>query len=83
MNALNSIASYLPPKIRAAVYSVLAAVILLQQIWHIIPERYDGKIIASLSVLGFSMAAVNATPSPELPPPPAGGVPEDFPGEFQ
>lgn len=84
MNAtINNVASYLPPKIRATVYSALAAMILLQQIWHVIPERFDGRLTATLSVLGFSMAAVNATPPPAPPlPPDDGGVPPAFPGEF-
>ena len=83
MNALNNIAGYLPPKIRATVYTVLATLILLEAVWDLLPQPFEGKVLASLSVLGFGMAAINATPAPLPPPPPNGGVPEQFPGEFQ
>ena len=85
MNTLNNIASWLPPKVRATVYTILATLILLEQVWDLLPDAWDGKVVASLSILGFGMAAVNATPSPTppLPPPDNGGVPEQFEGEFQ
>ena len=84
MNTLNTIAGFLPPKIRATVYTVLATLILLSQVWDVIPDKWDGKVLATLSILGFGMAAVNATPPPLPPPPPDnGGVPENYPGEFQ
>jgi hypothetical protein len=83
MNALNNIASYLPPKVRATVYTILATAILLEAVWDILPQPFEGKVLATLSVLGFGMAAVNATPAPLPPPaPPAGDVPEEFDGEF-
>lgn len=82
MNALNNIAGFLPPKIRATVYTVLATLILLETVWDVLPQPFEGKILATLSVLGFGMAAVNAAPSPLPPAPPVGGVPEQFPGEF-
>ena len=84
MNAtINNIASYLPPKVRAVVYSVLAALILLEQVWDLLPDKWDGKVVATLSILGFGMAAVNATPPTTSPPPPDdGGVPPQFEGEF-
>jgi hypothetical protein len=83
MNAVNNIASYLPPKVRATVYTVLAALILLETVWDILPQPFEGKILASLSILGFGMAAVNATPPATSPlPPDDGGVPPQFEGEF-
>lgn len=85
MNTLNSIAGWLPPKVRAAVYTVLAAAIAVAELWDLLPDKYTGKILATLSILGFGMAAVNATPAPTppvLPPPDHGGVPENYPGEF-
>lgn len=83
MNAVNNIASYLPPKVRATVYTILAALIALAELWDVLPDEYAGKIIATLSILGFGMAAVNATPPPPPPPPPDDGrLVEQFPGEF-
>ena len=69
MNTLNSIASFLPPKVRATVYTVLAAFIAVAELWDLLPDKYTGKILATLSILGFGMAAVNATP-PQPPPAP-------------
>lgn len=83
MNALNTIAAFLPPKIRATVYTILATLILLETVWDLLPQPFEGKVLATLSVLGFGMAAVNATPAPLPPPPPSSGdVPEQYPGEF-
>jgi hypothetical protein len=84
MNALNNIAAFLPPKIRATVYTVLATLILLEAVWDLLPQPFEGRLLASLSILGFGMAAVNATPTPTPQrPPDNGGVPENFEGEFQ
>lgn len=79
---IRTVASFIPPAWRTAIYSVLGALILLEQVWDIVPEPFEGKLLATLSVLGFAMAGVNALPDKPLPPPPAGGVPEQFPGEF-
>jgi hypothetical protein len=80
---MNAIASYLPPKVRATIYAVLATLIGLEAVWDMINGEWESKIIATLAVLGFGMAAVNATPTPGvLPPPDDGLVPEAFPGEF-
>ena len=80
MNTVNNIAAFLPPKIRATVYTILAALILLETVWDVLPQPFEGKILATLSILGFGMAAVNATPSPL--PPSSSAIPENYPGEF-
>jgi hypothetical protein len=82
MNALNNLAGWLPPKVRATVYTVLATLTLLEAVWDLLPQPFEGKVLATLSVLGFGMAAVNATPSPPEPPPADGDLPEQYPGEF-
>ena len=82
MTAVQNVASLLPAKIRATVYTILGTLIFLEAIWDIIPEPFEGKLLATLGALGFGMAAVNAIPTPLPPPPPNGGVVPNFPDEF-
>lgn len=32
---------------------------LLELIWDVVPDPIEGKVLATLNVLGFSMAALN------------------------
>lgn len=66
---IRNIASFIPPGWRTAIYSLLGTLILLEQVWDIVPQPFEGKVLATLSALGFSMAAVNALPDKPLPPP--------------
>jgi len=55
----NQIGVYLPPKVRAGIYAVLAAInalFVLEQIWDVIPAITEGKILASLSAVGALLA---------------------------
>lgn len=54
-----TLASIIPPTARLWIYSILATLVLLEMIWDIIPNLIEGKVLASLSVLGFGMAALN------------------------
>jgi len=76
MESIRSIASFIPQRARAAIYSVLGALVLLEAVWDILPEPFEGKILKTLSVLGFGMAAVNAVP---VKPPPPPLLPPEFP----
>lgn len=49
----------LPPRVRQVVYSVLAALYLLEGIFDVVPDGAQTKIVAALAVLGFTMAAGN------------------------
>ena len=59
---IRTLASFIPAPWRAAIYSILGALVLLEQVWDVVPSPLEGKALATLSVLGFSMAAVNALP---------------------
>ena len=50
---IRSVASYIPAKIRAVIYSVLALAIALEAIWNVIPDAFDGRVLQTVSVLGF------------------------------
>lgn len=54
-----TLASIIPTKIRTAIYSILASMTLLELIWDVVPDPIEGKVLATLNVLGFSMAALN------------------------
>lgn len=53
------IAGWIPAKVRGVIYTVLGALTLLEVIWDIVPEPLEGKLLASLSVLGFGLALGN------------------------
>lgn len=55
------IAKLLPAKVRKYVYITLATALGLEQIFDVVPGPYEGKVIAALAVLGFGLAAKNAT----------------------
>lgn len=52
-------ASFIPAKFRALIYSVLGTAILLEEIWDLVPEILEGKVLKTLSVLGFVLALGN------------------------
>lgn len=55
------IADYLPAKARAVIYSVLGAAVALEAVWDLVPEPIEGKVLSTLTVLGFGLA-VTQTP---------------------
>lgn len=84
MTAVQNVASFIPAKFRAAIYTALGTLILLEGIWDVLPEPFEGKVLATLGALGFGVAAINASDrGAVLPPPAAPGLEEQFPGEFQ
>lgn len=54
-----SVAQAIPQKVRAWIYLVLGALYGLELIWDVVPDALEGKFMASLGVLGFSLAALN------------------------
>lgn len=52
----NVIADVIPAVYRRGVYLVLGAAIGLEAIWDVVPPVMEGKVLASLSVLGFGLA---------------------------
>lgn len=56
-----TLAQSIPVKFRQGVYSVLATAIALEAIFDVVPDVWQGKVLAALSVLGFGVAVSNAT----------------------
>jgi hypothetical protein len=77
---IRTLAQSVPPKWRTFIYSTLATVVGLEAVLDVVPAGIESKALAVLVVLGFGVAVGNV--STPLPPPPAGGVPEQYPGEF-
>lgn len=47
------------PKVRQAIYAVLATAYALEAIWDIVADELEGRLLTSLGVLGFALAAGN------------------------
>ena len=56
------IAKLLPPRVRQAVYVILATAVGLELIWDVFPAVVESKVLGSLTVLGFGLATANGTP---------------------
>ena len=63
MNAIRTLAEYIPPKARTIIYSILGLAIALEAIWDVVPAELDGKVLATVSALGFGLAAANTRSS--------------------
>lgn len=53
------IAQMLPPKVRTAVYTVIATAVALEAIFDVVPDVWEGKALQALTVLGFGLAIGN------------------------
>lgn len=53
------IAELLPPKVRRIIYVILSTVFALELVWDAIPAALEGRLLQSLAVLGFVLAASN------------------------
>lgn len=49
----------IPAPARRVVYAVLGAAYAIEAIWDVIPEGTEGRILLTLGVLGFGLAAGN------------------------
>ena len=58
---MKNLAQAIPAKYRTAIYSVLATAVGLEAIFDIVPDVWEGKILAALVVLGFGVAVGNVT----------------------
>lgn len=56
---MKNLAQSIPPKVRAAVYSVLGTAVGLEAIFDVVEAGWESKILAATVVLGFSTAVVN------------------------
>ena len=53
---MKKLGDWIPAPVRQVIYSVLGAAWLLEQIWDAVPEPLEGKVLKSLTVLGFGLA---------------------------
>lgn len=53
------IASLFPASVRRGVYIVLGAATAVEAIWDVVPDVLEGKVLATLTALGFGLAAAN------------------------
>lgn len=56
-----TLAQAIPTRYRTVLYSVLAALIGLELVWDLVPDVLEGKLLGSLAVLGFGVAALNVS----------------------
>lgn len=66
MTRFRTIASYLPAKVRGAIYSLLGTAYLLELIFHFMSAWWESKVLAAAGVLGFSLAAGNTPTADDL-----------------
>jgi len=52
-----TIADYLPPRVRLFLYITIPLFVALEAIWDFLPNGYEDKITSSLTILGFGLAA--------------------------
>lgn len=53
---MKKLAEYIPAPVRGVVYAVLGTATLLETIWDVVPEPIEGKVLQTLTVLGFGLA---------------------------
>jgi hypothetical protein len=60
---MNVIADLIPATARRIVYLALGTVVGLEAVWDVVPDVLEGKVLATLTVLGFGLAAANVPPA--------------------
>jgi hypothetical protein len=58
---IKNVAGLIPTKIRAALYTLLGAAVALELVWDLVPSPLEGKLLSSLTVLGFGVALANTS----------------------
>lgn len=54
------LADLLPAKVRGTIYAILLTANALEWIWDVLPPVLEGKVLATVNVLGFGMALSQA-----------------------
>jgi hypothetical protein len=54
-----TLAQAIPAKVRAFIYSALATAVGLEAVFDVVPDVWEGKLLAALVVLGFTGAVAN------------------------
>lgn len=50
------IADYLPASARKVIYTIIGAAVALEAIWDTVPDPLEGKVLATITALGFGLA---------------------------
>jgi ABC-type phosphate transport system permease subunit len=58
---MRNLAQSIPAKYRTAIYSILGTLVGLEAIFDVVPDVWEGKILAALVVLGFGVAVGNVS----------------------
>lgn len=58
---MKNLAQSIPTAVRQTIYSVLATAVALEAIFDVVPDVWEGKILATLTVLGFGVALGNTS----------------------
>lgn len=58
---MKNLAQSIPATLRQAIYSILATLIALEAIFDVVPDVWEGKVLAALAVLGFGVAVGNVS----------------------
>lgn len=83
LTAAGGLFTSIPLSVRRTLYGVFGLVVVLEGVFDALPEDWSLKLIALWGVFNSLMALANSSTTPLPPPPPNGGVPENFPNEFQ
>lgn len=59
MTTISTFAQAIPVRFRQVTYSALALAVMLEVIWDVVPDVLEGKLLATLSALGFGLALGN------------------------
>lgn len=66
LTTINTIAGWIPSKVRGAIYGLIGLFWMLNQIWNILPDNDIGENIAlTISLLGAIMATANTDLVPD------------------
>lgn len=55
------IAQLIPTKVRATLYLVIGTAVALEAIWDVVPEVLEGKVLKTVTALGFGVALGNTS----------------------
>jgi len=59
-----TLAQAIPSKVRTFIYSALLTIQGLELIWDLIPDAFEGRVLATVSFLGFGVAVANVSKKP-------------------
>lgn len=67
---INRVASWIPSKVRGVIYALIGLAMLLEEIWHFLPDGDLGvKVQSTIKLLTLLMAVVNTDLVPDPRPP--------------